>query len=104
MVEDHGEDLSRLKQLAAQKNVTLPATPDRGQKKEAGKLARLSGAAFDKEYLDYEAKDLKNDVKEQGKEMNGTADPDLKKFTMAAYSTVSAHLQAVDHLQTSIAR
>src|ERR1700712_5525509 len=41
MVEDHGKDLHQLKQLAAQKNVTLPDAPDREQRKEADKLGHL---------------------------------------------------------------
>jgi putative membrane protein len=104
MVEDHGKDLHQLKQLAAQKNVTLPDAPDREQRKEADKLGHLSGKAFDREYVKYEAKDHKNDVKEQGKEMKETADPDLKKFATAAYETVLAHRKIVDQLQTKIAK
>ena len=67
MVEDHGKDLQNIKQLAAQKHVALPDSPDKEQREEAAKLAKLSGAAFDKEYVKYEAKDHKDDVKENGK-------------------------------------
>jgi putative membrane protein len=102
MMEDHGRDLENLKQLASQKKVTLPASPDSGQKKETDKLGKLSGKDFDKEYVKYEAKDHKDDVKEQGKEMKSTSDPDLKKFATAAYETVSKHKEIVDDLQKSL--
>ena len=104
MVEDHGKDLQELKQLANQKNVTLPDSPSHGQKKEADKIRQLSGKAFDREYVKYEAKDHKKDVKDQGKEMKGTNDPDLKKFATATHETVVAHRKTVDDLQEKIAR
>src|SRR5205085_10774093 len=50
MVADHGKELDELKQLASQKNVKLPEAPNKEQVAEAGKLAKLSGTAFDKEY------------------------------------------------------
>jgi putative membrane protein len=103
MVDDHGKDLETLKQLASQKKVTLPTAPDHGQRKEADKLGKLSGKDFDKEYVNYEAKDHKDDVKEQGKEMKSTSDPDLKKFATAAYDTVSKHKESVDELQKALA-
>lgn len=104
MVEDHGKDLEALKQLASQKNVNLPDSPSHKQKKEADKLERLSGKAFDREYVTYEAKDHKKDVKDQGKEMKGTTDPDLKKFATSAHDTVVTHQKIVDNLQQKIAR
>ena len=104
MVKDHGKDLRQLKQLAAQKNATLPDSPNRAQRKEATKLGHLSGNAFDREYVKYEAKDHKKDVKDQGKEIKETADPDLKKFATAAHETVLAHRKLVDELQTMIAK
>jgi putative membrane protein len=102
MVDDHGKDLQNLKQLATQKNVTLPATLNKDQSKEAQKLAKLSGKDFDKEYLKYEAKDHSHDVKENGEQMKKAADPDVKKFASAEYETVTKHKKAVDELRTQI--
>lgn len=104
MVQDHGKDLQELKQLANQKNVTLPDSPNHGQKKEADKLGRLSGKAFDREYVKYEAKDHKKDAKDQGKEMKETNDPDLKRFATAAHETVVTHQKIVDELQEKISK
>ena len=104
MVEDHGKDLQELKQLANQKNVTLPDSPNHEQTREADKLEQLSGKAFDREYVKYEAMDHKKDVKDQGKEMKGATDPDLKKFATVAHETVVTHRKIVDDLQAKIAR
>ncbi len=102
MIDDHGKDLANLKQLASQKKVSLPDTMDHGQKKEFDKLSRLSGKDFDKEYVKYEAKDHKEDVEDQGKEMKSTSDPDLKTFSTAAYATVSRHKESIDELHRAL--
>jgi predicted outer membrane protein len=104
MVEDHRKDLCELKWLAGQKNVILLDSPHHGQKKKAGKLGHLSGKAFDREYVKYEARDHKKDVIEQGKDMKDTAHPDLKKFATAAHETVVAHRKIVDVFQEKIAK
>jgi putative membrane protein len=104
MVADHGKELDELKQLASQKNVTLPDGPNKDQKAEAGKLAKLSGTAFDKEYVSYEIKDHKTDVKEHAEEMKETDDPDLKKFATAGHATVSTHKQIVQELHRHMAK
>jgi putative membrane protein len=102
MVTDHGKDLQQLQQLAAQKKIQLPETMNDDQRKEAEKLSKLSGKEFDKEYLRYEAKDHSEDIKEQGKEMKKTLDPDLKKFSGAEYETVTQHKQTVDTLRALV--
>ncbi|MFL6673258.1 MAG: DUF4142 domain-containing protein [Massilia sp.] len=102
MVDEHGKDLQNLRQLATQKNVTLPETLNDDQSKEAEKLGKLSGKDFDKEYLKYEAKDHAHDIKEQGEQMKKTADPDLKKFASAEYETVTKHKKAVDALRAQL--
>lgn len=104
MVEDHGKELDELKQLASQKNVTLPDAPNKEQSEEAEKLSKLSGKDFDKEYVKYEAKDHKQDVKDQGKEMKHAADADVKKFAIASYKTVSMHKKVVDGLHRQIGK
>lgn len=104
MVDDHGKELDELKQLATRKNVTLPDAPNKEQSAEADKLSKLSGKEFDKEYVKYEVKDHKEDVKDQGKEMKHAADPDVKKFAAASYKTVSMHKKVVDGLHARIGK
>jgi putative membrane protein len=104
MVDDHGKDLQNLKQLASQKHVTLPDAPSKKQSKEADKLAKLSGADFDKEYVKYEMKDHKEDVEENGKTMKKAADPDVKQFASAEYQTVSAHKKDIDGIHSQLGK
>lgn len=104
MVDDHGKDLQNIRQLASKKHVTLPDAPNKEQSKEADKLAKLSGADFDKEYVKYEMKDHKEDVKENGKAMKKAADPDVKNFASAEYRTVVAHKKEIDDLHTRLGK
>jgi putative membrane protein len=104
MVADHGKELDELKRLASQKAVALPDGPNKDQAAEACKLAKLSGTAFDKEYVKYEVKDHRADVKEQGEEMHDTDDPDLKKFATAGHGSVSTHKQIIAELQKHMAK
>jgi putative membrane protein len=51
MVADHSKANVELKQLASNKNVTLPAEPNAQQKADKDRLSKLSGAEFDREYM-----------------------------------------------------
>jgi putative membrane protein len=51
MIDDHSKGLDETKKVAAAKNITLPSEPDAEHKKMAADLQKLSGAAFDKQYV-----------------------------------------------------
>ncbi|MDQ3819804.1 MAG: DUF4142 domain-containing protein, partial [Acidobacteriota bacterium] len=63
MVDDHSKANDELKQLASKKGVTLPTDLTSEQKSEKEKLSKLSGAAFDKEYMSTMVEDHDKDVK-----------------------------------------
>ena len=62
MVTDHSKANDELKQWAQQKNVTLPAEIDAKHKATHERLAKLSGAAFDKAYMADMVEDHVKDV------------------------------------------
>src|SRR3982751_5197371 len=64
MVADHSRANSELKSIAAQKGIQLPADLNAEQKSEKDKLAQMSGAEFDKEYMSAMVKDHETDVKD----------------------------------------
>lgn len=99
MMEDHGKDLHRLEEIAARKQVHLPHTLNKEQLREQKKLEKLSGKAFDREYVKYEIKDHQDDIKEQNEELKSTRDADLKKFARDELQTVTGHKQKIDTLQ-----
>ncbi|MYM30336.1 DUF4142 domain-containing protein [Duganella sp. CY15W] len=51
MIDDHSKGLDETKKVAAAKNITLPSDTDAEHKKIADELQKLSGAAFDKQYV-----------------------------------------------------
>src|SRR5205085_8885052 len=57
MVDDHSKAGNELKSLAAQKNVTLPTALDQAHQGDVDRLTKLSGAAFDREYMGMMVKD-----------------------------------------------
>jgi putative membrane protein len=102
MVADHGKDLQELQRLAKEKQVKLPETLNEDQSKEAAKLEKLSGKDFDREYVKYEVKDHKEDIKEQKEVLKKTRDPELKNFASKELDTVTGHKKTVDALHARI--
>ena len=51
MVADHSKANAELKQLASNKNITLPAEPNAQQKADKDRLSKLTGAEFDRAYM-----------------------------------------------------
>ena len=62
MVDDHTKANDQLKQVASEKGVTLPLQPDAKDAAEKARLAKMSGAQFDKSYMNYMVADHKKDV------------------------------------------
>ncbi len=93
MVADHSAANTELKGIAAKKGIQIPADVNSEQRSEIDKLAKMSGADFDKEYMSAMVKDHEEDVKEfetQGKEGN---DPDIKAFAAKTLPKLQEHLK-----------
>ena len=81
MVDDHGKANEELKSLAQRKKgVTLPKEPDAASKAMKMKLEKMSGAQFDKAYMQHMVADHKKDVAEFKKEGSSGTDPDVKSW------------------------
>jgi len=93
MVTDHTRLGDELKQLAQTKGVTLPTDVDDEAKKTSDKLSKLTGKAFDKEYISDMVKDHEKDVKEFEKQSTGAKDADLKTWVTNSLPTLQDHLK-----------
>jgi putative membrane protein len=101
MVTDHGKAGDELKTLAAKKGVTLP--PDIGSHKSTfDKLNGLSGADFDKEYVDEMVNDHETDVKAFKDAAENAQDPDVKAFAAKVLPVIQKHLDAIKAIQTKM--
>ncbi|HKC63031.1 MAG TPA: DUF4142 domain-containing protein [Pyrinomonadaceae bacterium] len=91
MVDDHSKANDELKQLATRKDVTLPTDLTSEQKNEKDKLSKLSGAAFDKEYMSAMVEDHDKDVKAFQDKAKDAKDADLKAFVTKTLPTLEEH-------------
>ena len=103
MIDDHSKGLEETKKVAAAKNVTLPSEPDDAHKKMAAALQKLSGAAFDKEYV------AKAGVADHTKvhaalkqDIASAKDPEIKGLAAKLEPTVAHHGEMAKKLNASI--
>jgi putative membrane protein len=93
MVDDHTKANDQLKQVASTKGVNLPTDLDKSAQREYDKLSKMSGAQFDREYMDHMVSDHKKDVSEFQKEAKNGKDPDVKQFASSTLPVLQQHLQ-----------
>ena len=96
MVQDHSKANDELKQIAAGKGLQLPAAPDAHHQQEMAKLQKLSGAEFDRAYMDHMVKDHKKDVAEFRKQADSGKDPQIKAFAAKTLPTLQEHLKMAE--------
>jgi putative membrane protein len=101
MVDDHSKADDQLKQLAAQKGVSLPTSLDAKDQATKDRLSKLQGAAFDKAYMKDMVADHKQDVAEFKHESMAAHDPDLKNWAGQTLPTLQSHLQEAEKIAPS---
>ncbi|EEF59374.1 DUF4142 domain-containing protein [Pedosphaera parvula] len=99
MVDDHKKANDELMQLVSQKGATLPTdVTSTGEKRVEDHLRNLSGADFDKAYMDHMVKDHKKDVKEFERMSKDAKDPELRAWAAKTLPTLEQHLQMAESL------
>ncbi len=78
MVTDHSKAADELAKLAQDKGVELPAGVDAKRKRLHDRMAKRSGAEFDREYMRQMVRDHDADVKEFQREAERARDPDAR--------------------------
>ena len=101
MIDDHTKANEELKALAQSKSIELPTDLGKHQK-DYDKLAKLSGAEFDKEYIDGMVKDHKEVVALFEKEANKGDDPDTKAWAAKMLPALQGHLQHAQDMQKTM--
>ena len=98
-VKDHTAAGEELKQLAATKNISLPATMSADKQKEYDDLAAKKGAAFDRAYMEFMVKDHKEDIDEFAEAGKDSKDPDLKAWAAGKVPTLQHHLSSAESIE-----
>jgi len=96
MVTDHGKANDELKSLAQQKNIKLPTEIDATNKALHDRLSKLSGAAFDRAYMQHMLTDHRKDVNEFKRESTAGKDPDVKTWASKTLPTLEDHLKLAE--------
>jgi len=91
MVDDHSKANDELKSLASQKAITLPSSPEPAHKALQDRLSKLTGAAFDKAYMQEMVKDHDKDVAAFKHASTSAADTDLKAWAGKTLPTLQDH-------------
>lgn len=92
MIDDHGKANMELSGLAGAKGMTLPNAPAAKHKALKDRLAKLTGAAFDKQYMREMVKDHENDVAAFKRESTGGKDADVTGWAKKTLPTLEQHL------------
>lgn len=93
MAQDHQKANDELKQLAAAKGVSLPTALDKKHAGQKEKLAKLSGVAFDKEYMDHQVDDHSKTVNAFERQARDGKNTDLTAWAAKTLPVLREHLQ-----------
>ena len=102
MVADHGKANDQLKEIAAQKGISLSAEPSAKHKATKERLSKLSGDEFDKAYMSDMLSDHKKDVAAFRKESAEGKDPVLKEFAAKTLPTLEDHLKEAESISPKV--
>lgn len=103
MTDDHSKANAKLEQIAANKGVALPKSMDASSRREYDKLEKLSGAAFDREYMQTMVSDHEKDVKSFQSEEKSAKDTDVKNFAETTLPTLEEHLKLAKSDRAAVA-
>jgi len=94
MVKDHTAAGDELKNLARQKNVTLPEAVGADHQKKIDDLNKKSGKDFDKAYIDAMVDGHQSTVNDFEKISKNEKDPDVKAWVDKTLPTLRMHLDS----------
>jgi putative membrane protein len=102
MVDDHGKANMELKQLAGNKGMQVPAMLDDDHKKTKDKMSKLTGAAFDREYMSMMVKDHQKTVELFERQSKDGKDMELKSWADKTLPTLREHLQMARDIASKV--
>jgi putative membrane protein len=95
MVQDHTKANDQLKSIASSKGITLPARPSASDRKKTDALQKLSGAKFDRQYIEGQRAAHKQAVALFSGESKNGKDSELKSFASQTLPTLEDHLKMI---------
>jgi putative membrane protein len=102
MVTDHQKAGAELASIAASKSLVVNDKLSSRDSRELGKLQKLDGTGFDREYVKVQLGAHKDAVKLFKKEADGGKDADLKNFATTTLPTLQDHLAMVTTISKTL--
>ena len=102
MVDDHSKANDELQQMAQKKNITLSKQLDGKHKALYDRLSKLSGAQFDRAYMDAMLQDHRHDVAAFERETK-SSDADVRDFASRTLPTLQDHLANAQQVDRAVA-
>lgn len=102
MVKDHTAAGDELKNLATQKNVTLPTTVGNDHQNKIDDLNKKTGKDFDKAYIRAMVDGHQSTVNDFEKASKDTKDADVKSWVDKTLPTLRMHLDSAKAIQKSL--
>jgi putative membrane protein len=99
MMSDHTRANNELRNLAAQKNVTLPTELNARHREGMDKLSKMSGAEFDREYMRMQVEDHEKTVSLFQNQADSGTDSDVRAFAAKTLPTLKTHLEQARNVQ-----
>jgi putative membrane protein len=97
--KDHTAANEQVKTLASQRNVTLPSAPSDDKQKMYNDMEKMSGKAFDKEYISMMIKSHNDGIKLFEDTRSNASDVDVKNFADKTLPTLKMHLDSAKAIQ-----
>jgi putative membrane protein len=98
MVTDHSKANEALRQVAQKKGIKLPTKTDRKDKTMMNKMKKMSGAEFDKAYIQHMVADHTQDVSDFRKATQEVSDPDVNQWAKKTLPVLEDHLKQAQEI------
>jgi putative membrane protein len=99
MVHDHSAANDQVRNLASQRNVTLPAAVSDANQKATDDLGKKTGSDFDKSFMNMMVKDHNNAIDMFKKAADKVNDTEVKSFINNTLPTLQMHLDSAKAVQ-----
>ena len=104
MIDEHKKAGDELKAIAERKHFAWPSTLPADATALKDRLSKLSGAAFDRAYIDAMVSGHREVLTEVRTEAQSGSDPEVKAWAAKASSVVQAHLTHAEKQQSELGR
>jgi putative membrane protein len=104
MVNDHTSAADKLKAIATQKNITLPATLTPEAQKDLDNLQQETGSKFDKDYMAMMVSDHKKVIGAFENESKNGSDADIRAFADSTLHTLRIHLDKAEKCEKMMSK